>query len=215
MRYRLIIFGFLLIVTVLYINSCRKAGSWLVKNDKPFHADVMVILMGSIPDRVLQAADLYHKGLTEKIIMVEENMDGFDALEKRGVHILSETEKAFNALVTLGIPADSIIILPGAAKSTLNEAMIIRDYIYSKSGIDTLILVSSAAHTRRASMIFKSAFNKAVKNITVICSPSAYSTFNYKRWWRNKNAIQTVMLEYLKMADFIMFDNFRLTKAKV
>ena len=52
----------LVILTVTYIGGCRRAGRWLVKEDVPPHADAMVILMGNFPDRVLQAADLYHEG---------------------------------------------------------------------------------------------------------------------------------------------------------
>jgi uncharacterized SAM-binding protein YcdF (DUF218 family) len=214
MKHRLIILGVLTILIVLYISGCRKAGSWLVKNDKIVHGDAMLILMGSIPDRVLQAADLYNKKLTQKIILVEENMDGFEALEKKGVHILSETEKAYSALVRLGIPSDSIIVLPGAARSTINEAMIIREYVAHTPGIDTMILVSSAAHTRRASIIFRCAFKKARENIAINCSPSVYSNFNCAKWWKNKDGIQTVMLEYLKLADFILFDKHKLNKVK-
>jgi uncharacterized SAM-binding protein YcdF (DUF218 family) len=82
----------------------------------------------------------------------------FKPLEARGAHIISNTSHVLNALVTLKILADSIIILSGDATSTQMEAMIIGLYLADNQGNDTLLLVTSATHTRRASMIFKTAF---------------------------------------------------------
>ena len=51
----------IILILILAVGSCRKAGTWLVKTDKPEHADVLFMLMGSISDRVLQIADLYQE----------------------------------------------------------------------------------------------------------------------------------------------------------
>ena len=193
-------------IIIVYVSACHRAGSWLVKADEPAHADAIVILMGSIADRVLQAADLYRQGLARKVIIVEASMGAYITLEGQGAHIISNTEQSLNASVVLGIPADSIIIVPGGATSTQMEAMIIREYLIKQSSIDTLLLVSSAFHTRRASMIFKSAFRKAGMSVYIVCSPSAYTNFNAEKWWRNKEGIQTVLLEYLKLFNFVLFE---------
>ena len=80
-------------------------------------------------------------------------------LESRGVSILSNSAQARNALVIMGIHSDSILILPGYnTRSTLTEAKTIREDLLNKPGIDTLLLVLSAQHTRRASMFFNYAF---------------------------------------------------------
>jgi uncharacterized SAM-binding protein YcdF (DUF218 family) len=215
MRSKIYVFCILIITIFVYFGACRKAGTWLVKEDVPVHADAIVILMGSISDRVLQTVDLYKQGLARKVIIVEESMGANKALEARGIRIISNTNQVLNALATLGVPADSIIILPGDATSTQMEAEIIRKYIITKPDIDTLLLVSSAPHTRRASMIFKSAFRKAKEPIAILCSPSAYTNFDAKNWWRNKEGIQTVLMEYVKMANFVLFDRRELKKEKV
>jgi uncharacterized SAM-binding protein YcdF (DUF218 family) len=217
MSTRVIIYfsGIILIISLVYITLCHKAGIWLVKKDKPVHANAMVMLMGSIADRVLQVTDLYRQGLAGKVIIVEENMDAYKTLEARGIHIISDAEKVCAALVALEIPSDSIILLPGNATSTQMEAIIIRNYLADKSGIDTLILVSSAPHTRRASMIFKYAFRKAGKQEYILCSPSAYTNFDAEKWWRSKEGMQTVLMEYLKIANFLFFDRKVLKDEKI
>ena len=101
-----IIFVFILgLVAAVDIVSCRRAGIWLVKDDNPEHGDALVLLMGSIPDRVMKAADLYNAGTASRLIIVEESMGNYRELEERGVSIISNTTQAHNAAVRLGVPA--------------------------------------------------------------------------------------------------------------
>jgi uncharacterized SAM-binding protein YcdF (DUF218 family) len=196
----------------LFLGSCRKAGTWLVMKDNPVHADAIVILMGSISDRILQATDLYKQGSAREVIIVEESMGAYRALEERGVQIISNTRQVRDALVTLGIPADGITTLQGDATSTQMEAMIIKEYISDKPGIDTIIIVSSADHTRRASMIFNAAFRNVEEPVTILCSPSAYTNFDAEKWWRGKEGIQVVVSEYVKIANFLLFERRKLQR---
>lgn len=200
----------LLTAIILCIVSYRNAGNWLVMEDNPLYSDAIIILMGSISDRVLQTADLYNQKTTGKVLMVEESMNSFRKLEKKGVYLITNSSQACNALVTLGIPADSIIIIPGDAISTQMEAEIIRDYLQIRPEIDTILLVSSASHTRRASMIFKTAFKTLKNQVTILCSHSAYTDFNTERWWRDREDVQKVLGEYIKIASFLLFEKRKL-----
>ena len=205
----------IILILILAVGSCRKAGTWLVKTDKPEHADGMIMLMGSISDRVLQIADLYQENKAGKVWIVKEGMGAMAILEERGVHIISTTKEVQGYLISLGIPADSIVMIPGGAISTQMEATLVRDYLVSltetgQSGIDTLLLVSSAAHMRRAAMIFSAAV-RPLDNPPVICTcPSSYSNFNSDKWWRSREDIQDVFFEYLKMANFVFFEKRKL-----
>jgi len=201
-----------IISLVLLAGGCRRTGSWLVKENVPDHADALVILMGNFPERVLEAVDLYNNGGACRLIIVQESMGPYRLLEAKGADILSTTEQAYNSAVALGIPEDSITILPGDARSTLNEAVIIRDYLADKPEIDTLILVSSPTHTRRASMIFTSAFEVRGVPIYVGCSPSSYSGFQPEKWWRRKEDAQAVISELVKIMSFQLFEKKQLNK---
>lgn len=202
MRSRVLIFSILLILALADIAGCRRAGVWLVRDDNPVHADAMVLLMGDFSDRVLQAADLYSEGKTGRLIIVQESMGPYRALQARGVEIIRTTHQAHDAAVKLGIPADSITILPGDARSTLDEAIAVRDYFSTTPGVDTLLLVSSAHHMRRASIIFRTVLRFPDRQIHVICSPSRYTGFNARYWWKNKEDIQDVLSEYVKIVAF-------------
>jgi len=207
---RYIIFSIVLFTVT--IGGCRRAGRWLVKEERPPRADALVILMGSFPERVLQAYDLYYDGRADRIVIVEESMGPYQNLEERGVRIETNSEQAVRSLITLGVPADSITLLPGDARSTLDEAVAVRDFLYHKPGADTLILVSSAAHMRRAALIFNRALRSQPVPVTIGCSPSSYSGFNPDKWWRRKEDIQSVMSEYLKICSFLLFEKRELKR---
>ena len=206
MKYRIRFFGSLLVIIILYVSGCRRAGAWLVREDVPEHADAMVLLMGGFPERVLQTVDLWHADRADRIIIVEESMGPFKRLEERGVSIISNSEQAANSLVTLGIPADSITLLPGNARSTLDEALVVRDYLAHSNSADTILLVSSATHMRRAYMIFNKAFKESDMPVYVGRSPSAWSSFNPDKWWRRKEDIQSVISEFVKIGSFVVFE---------
>jgi len=209
-RSRIIFFVVLIALSAVFIGGCRRAGTWLVKEDVPPHADAMVLLMGSFPERVLEAVDLYHEGKARRMLIVYESMGPYRLLESRGAQVIRTTRQANDAAVALGIPADSITMLPGDARSTIDEAMAVREYLKKTPGIDTIILVSSPAHMRRSSMTFDVALRTMPAPVYVRCRPSSYSAFNPEKWWRRKEDIQSVLSEFVKICSFQLLEKKRL-----
>lgn len=205
-RSGVIFVGVLIILAVLFTGGCRHTGEWLAREDVPPHADAMILLMGSFPERVLQAVDLYHEGIADRLIIVYESMGAYQALADRGATVIRTTEQARDAAVALGIPDSCITMLPGDARSTLDEALAVRDYLAGRPVLDTLILVSSPSHMRRAYMIFRTVLHSSEINAYIGCSPSKYSSFKAERWWRRKEDIQSVLSEWLKILSFIFIE---------
>jgi uncharacterized SAM-binding protein YcdF (DUF218 family) len=127
-------------------------------------------------------------------------------LEKRGASIVSWTEQIRNAIIDLGVSAERVKILPDNAQSTQEEALIMKEYLDNTPDIDTLLLITSAPHTRRAQMIFNRVFRESKIPVCLLCSPSSYTTFHSQGWWKSKDDIETVLLEYIKIANFLIFD---------
>jgi uncharacterized SAM-binding protein YcdF (DUF218 family) len=214
-RSKIIFLGVLFLLAVTYIGGCRQIGTWLSDDTVPPHADALVLLMGNFTDRVLQTADLYESGIADRVIIVEESMGGYQGLIDRGVKIISHTSQAVSSLVALGVPADSIIVIPGDARSTFDEAVIVRNYLSGNREIDTIVLVSSPYHLRRASMLFEKAFRVAGLPVFTGTSGSGnYTGFNTDRWWRSKEDIQHVLTEVIKMGSFITVEGSRLKREK-
>ena len=206
MKLRIVFFIIIFLTIFFYTGACRHAGGWIIKEDQPSHADAMMLLMGSVSDRVLHAVDLYEKGVSDEIILVETGLGASRELEKRGASIVRWTEQIRNAIIDLGVLPERVKILPGNAQSTQDEALIIKEYLDNTPDIDTLLLITSAPHTRRAHMIFNRVYKKSKIPVCFLCSPSSYTTFNSRKWWKSKNDMETVLLEYIKIANFLIFD---------
>lgn len=205
-------FWILFVLCLIYSGGCTHAGKWLVMENIPPHADAIVILMGPFPERVLQAADLYKRGVAKRLVIVYEGMGPYMLLESRGVDVVRTTDQARDAVVALGIPDSCITMLPGDARSTLDEALAVREYMNDKPGLDTLILVSSPSHMRRAYIIFREVLKDTGNEIYIGTSPSEYSSFNSHRWWRQREDIQAVLTEWVKIVSFVIFERGMVAK---
>lgn len=194
----------LLVAGLLY--GFFNAGRWLVENDKLVRADLIVVLMGSGPDRMLEAVDLYKAGYAQKILMVENNQPGFELLKERDVSIPRDAALARSVGVQLGVPSEDFIILPGNALSTGDEARHIRTYLAQHQNIDRIILVTSRYHTGRAAKVFRRALHDLDHHVEVIARPSRYDHFNEKAWWRSREDAKRLISEYTKLLAFYTVD---------
>ncbi len=194
----------LLVFTLAILLFFRNAGHFLVKETPAAKANATLILMGSIADRVLQTADIYKQNLTDEILIVNNIQYGSEYLAQYDVHIPNFAELSKQALTQLSIPDSLITIIPGRAASTRAEAQITANYLQQNPHIDTLIIVSSAAHMRRAMMIFEDTFDDHNLNITLLSAPSKYSGFNAKIWWKDRESAKQVFMEYTKIASFLL-----------
>ena len=188
----------------------KNAGSLLIKEDRLAHADAIVVLMGSVEDRVNQAIDLYKDSLASQIIMVETISP---EIIKDSLKLGSQQSNAMlcrELFLSKGIPASDIQVLQGGARSTMDEAMIVRSLLEKNPDTDTLLLVSSAEHTFRAFLTFKAAMEPLQWNVLIISSPSIYTDFKDETWWRRKGDIREVFQEYLKMINFFLFQKRKL-----
>jgi len=70
----------ILAVVVLMRLSLPSLGTFLVEEDKPQPGGIIVLLMGSGPDRMLGAVDLYKQGYADHIVMVKNMVRGYDLL---------------------------------------------------------------------------------------------------------------------------------------
>lgn len=176
------------------------AGRFLVIADPlPAHADAIVILAGSIPDRVLEAVDLYRAGRAPRIVVTRERLRRGDAaLRSRGVRLPEGDELTVMALGHLGVPAEAIVRLRRRATNTEGEAATIARWACAHH-LARLIVVTSRFHTRRARLILVQALGPRV---SVALRPSRYDTFAARHWWRDRRDAKFVLSEYEKLAHY-------------
>ena len=176
------------------------AGRLLVVADPlPPSADAIVVLAGSIPTRVLEAADLYRTGLAARVVVTRERLArGESVLRARGVHIPESDELTIAALEQLGVPAHAIVRLRRRARSTESEARTVARYACSHR-LRSLAIVTSRPHSRRARLIYRRAVADAV---AVAVRPSRYDVFAAARWWHIPRDAKIVLYEYERLIHY-------------
>jgi uncharacterized SAM-binding protein YcdF (DUF218 family) len=202
----------IVILSVLLLGrlSLPSLGNYLVAEDEPQQSDIIVLLMGSGPDRMLGAVDLYHAEYADEILMVRNMVRGYDLVVSQGVKIPHDTDIAKEVAVQLGVSEEKITVLPGDALSTQDEAIAVREYLKTEPDIDSLIIVTSKSHSGRAKKIFVKAMTSLERDFRIISCPTNYDDFNAEKWWQNREDLKHGVLEYLKLMHFYVKEQFEL-----
>jgi len=186
-----------------------RMGTFLVLDHELREADAMVVLMGSVPVRTLEAVDLYREGYSDKVLLVRSCPGGRELLEEKGITLPGHAEQTRMVADELGVEDEDLVVLEGGARSTREEAEIIRVYLEENSDLDSLILVTSSFHTRRSYAIFNRALAELERELTIISRASRYDAFQAERWWEDRESSKQVVFEYLKLAHFYGWEQFR------
>jgi uncharacterized SAM-binding protein YcdF (DUF218 family) len=188
------------VLGVIALAGARFAGSVLVVSDPlPPRADAIVILAGSVPDRVLEAADLYRAGLAPRVVVTRERVRRGDlALRNRGIRFPETDELTIDALHRLGVPDRAVLRLRRRATSTESEVRTIARWACSRH-VRSLIVVTSRAHTRRARLILRQSLGP---RIALTIRPSRYDRFSGRRWWHVRRDQKLVLTEWQKLVNY-------------
>ena len=202
-----ILLAFFIAVRIFVIPQL---GQWLVVNDEVKESDVILVLMGSVYDRILEAVDLYQESYSDKIILINSYVAAKDIIVNRGLQVYGNTLLSKMAAIDMGIPEEDIIVLDGNSRSTQDEAMTFREYIKKNKEIDSIIIVTTKFHSRRAKQIFIKALSSLDREIEICVRSSKYDMSNVDEWWRNREDFEVVVFEYLKLAHFWFREQFLL-----
>lgn len=199
----------ILTVIALVVWIAPGMGHYLVVEDPLAEADILVVLMGSVPARVLEAADIYGQGYARELVMVQSFAEAAEELARRGVVIPGQAELTRDAAMALGVPENRVTILPGGAKSTKDEALVFADYLKEHPDVAKVILVTSSFHSRRTKVIFERFCGGLAQDVQFISRPSKYDAFQPQRWWLDRESAKLVVLEYLKLGHFYLVERWQ------
>lgn len=164
-------------------------------------ADVILVLAGSAAyvERTREAALLYGKGVAPKVLLTDDGKHG--GWSKKEQTNLPYVELARRELVAQGVPVDSIEILLPKSSGTIMEAEILAKQAAEKRW-QSLLIVTSAYHTRRALWTFENVFSKnGIKTqIGIMPVISARQTQSAFLWWLTWTGWRDVAGEYVKIA---------------
>lgn len=194
-----------LVVTVLVIagaGACfARAGRMLVDPGAlrpPQEADAIVVLSGRSTERWLEGYELWREKRAGVIVISPGYPDGgVVELTKRGVHVPTEADQARDILTQqLGVPAAAVVVMPGPLDNTAAEALAARA-LAEQRGWDSVIVVTSLAHTRRTALAMRRVLDPA--GIAVQVRASRFDNYMPSGWWRSRSSARWVLSEWPKL----------------
>jgi uncharacterized SAM-binding protein YcdF (DUF218 family) len=182
----------------------ESVGQYLITEDPLEKADAIILLGGSVPDRTLEAIDIYKGGYAPLIVFtMGPKPEGYDELISLGIKLPEGHDFSKLIAIKLGVPESDLVTIEKRADSTYGELQIIYNDFLKKNNIKSVILVTSKYHTTRAKIIFEDVTNGEIK---VITRPSKYDSFDPKRWWAERNYRRQTVFEYQKLLHHYLFD---------
>lgn len=184
------------------------AARALITEAEVGQVDAIVVLGGAATyvERSRHAAALFHEGRAPLIILTNDGMPGGWSHEKnRTMYFI---ERAADELLSMGIPAAKIKTLMAPVSGTYEEALLLRDYAAAHD-IKSLLVVTSAYHSRRALWTWRRVFreSRAAATTTTIglsaVGPGLQSP-TPSVWWLSWAGWQMVAGEYLKFAYYLL-----------
>jgi uncharacterized SAM-binding protein YcdF (DUF218 family) len=171
----------------------------LIVDDPLQPADMIFLLNGDYNTRPFRASELYEQGFGPIVVIARSEIL---PAEKLGL-APNPTDVSIGVMKKLGVPPEKIVVLPveGGVTSTFDEAIALRHYIESHN-IHSLILLTSAFHTRRAKWIFDRELAGLPITLAVVAVP--HYGFDQTNWWQSEDGLITLNNEYIKLAYYFL-----------
>lgn len=157
----------------------------------PAEADAIFILMGDVVPRAMYAGAIARDLGVRYVAMAKPQGNAATALG------LSPTEDqvACAILKTLAVPDSLVVVIPGGAQSTFEEAMLARWWVETR-GIRSVVFVTSSYHTARARWILRRVLRGLPLALCVAGVPDPH--VDCGRWWLSEEGLLTVFNETVK-----------------
>ena len=191
--------GGLLVLVAIYavrVPVLQWAGRQIVRNDEMVPSDALIVLGGGEPDREIAAADLFAAKIAPLVILAtEREFNAVPELLRRGVRVERPVDQRRRYLREMGVPDAAIVTLPGAEKSTIDEARTLAAWV-QKHPIRSLVVVTSTFHSRRAGFIFEWALRGSATAVRV--KASAFNRYDPDHWWTDRVTFLAGVVEWQK-----------------
>lgn len=168
------------------------------------HADVIVVLGGSSVylERTEKAAEVYKAGVAPKILLTDDGeKSGWSRTEKRNPPFV---ELARANLVAQGVPVENIEIIKPNGSGTVYEAQVLREKA-RENDWQSILIVTSAYHTRRALRTFEKVFASENIQIGIAAPQTGRQTPSPFYWWLTIRGWNMVAGEYVKSFYYWMY----------
>jgi uncharacterized SAM-binding protein YcdF (DUF218 family) len=164
----------------------RQAAHLWIVSDPLTRADAIVVLGGNSRTRPREAADLYRRGLANKVLVSRTTAAAIGP---------SDCELNRTALLKWGVPASAIKAFGTANANTREEAVALREWTERNAG-SVFIIPAEIFAARRVQWIFRREFSgrSAIFEVAVFEPPE----YTLKEWWKTEIGSAAFKNEVLK-----------------
>ena len=171
----------------------RGAASLWIVSDPVTRADAIVVLGGNFQNRPVVAANLYRRGLADRVLVSQMPREGRGAVGA----IPSDSDLNRTALLKLGVPLRAIENFGTANTNTRDEAIALKEWVKRNAG-SVFIIPTDIFSSRRVKWIF----DRELRGSDVTVEVTTFEQWGYTRtqWWKTEYgvvAFQTELLKYL------------------
>jgi hypothetical protein len=171
------------------------AGRLLVVDNPVASADLIVVSIGAREEGVLEAADLFHRGVAPQVAVLAEPLDEVDReFIRRGVPYFDPAAQSIRELDTLGVT--HVVRIPQVVAGTREEGQVLPGWIEQRR-FRSVVLVTTSDHSRRVGRVLRRALKG--QPVTLIVQPSHYSKYDPEHWWQTRDNLMTGIIELGKL----------------
>ena len=193
-------FKFILAVTatlVIWALFAPHLATYLIVSRPLAKADAIIVLSGSevYRERTRKAAELYKQGISQRILITNDGeFSGWSQTEQTNPPFF-ELER--RDLIANGVPPEAIEVLPGIVSGTDDEARAVAAENDARP-LQTLVIVTSPYHTRRALRTFDKILTGRGVDIGIEHPGVGEMSPTPNYWWLTPSGWQMVAMEHLK-----------------
>lgn len=178
-------------------------AKFLIKEAPLDKADAIVVLSGSATyrERAQEGARLFFEGRAPRIVLTNDNHQGsWSSAQQRNLFFY---ERSLEELKKSNVPSQSVEVLMQPVTSTYEEAELIRDYA-QQHGLRSILIVTSAYHSRRALWVFSRVFRDTGIQIGLDAVRPGQQSPPPETWWLTVKGWRLVPTEYVKMLYYVI-----------
>jgi uncharacterized SAM-binding protein YcdF (DUF218 family) len=170
-------------------------GGFLIQSETPTPSDAILVLSGDNvrDERLLHAVGLWRIGVARRILLSAVLAD-WQA---------TEDYAAWRHAMKLKLPDGVVVLASHQADSTREEAGFFRSYL-PLHGYDTVIIVTSNYHTRRAKKVFEKEWTGTRLHFRISAAPDYQ--FHPDEWWTHRADSRTFFYEFSKTAWYAIME---------
>lgn len=171
------------------------AGNYLIAEDRNIEkADLITILSGNDSLRLDTAAQLYHDGIADSILLTNTG-------RTYGKYQTPYNQLQLERLQALDVPEGAVFLSDFIAKNTGQEATAIVLRMVDLSA-KSVVIVTDAWHLRRTRTIYTDTFANTGYRVQYVGAHD--EKFHPSLWWLSAEGWQTVPGEYLRLIGYFI-----------